>query len=353
MTEFYGTFSGLNLNDDSYAVGGSGAPFGGSLFMNPAPSNQPAGGRHQPGFLNRSRSNRMNPQFGMFNARKDQRQQNPLKFNLSENMNPSDLDIQLPLPFDSKINQRVDPQADCEVSKTSNAIVFSVQTFKCEKSRSILVYNVPKQLKTNDLVHLFSSYGDIEYLYSGRKDDLGVIIVSYFDVEDATNSLSRLSSAAFPVEAQFCVNVVPPNRSNHTLFGAPSSEVEDVLKDSDVYYDERRLLILNATSKSEVLTFCSRHGKLLSIQSHPGTSHHSPSLCFSVCLSIELCVCRGVGRGVHKHALMRRVFRTFVESQSNRDVERVADSDEQKVHFYLSVCSCAVHLCLRFSCCLV
>ena len=86
--------------------------------------------------------------------------------------------------------------------------------------------------------------------------------MSYFDVTDAERSVEKLSSAAFPVEVQFCVNVVPPLNMNPAAVCSGSSEIEDVMKQGDVYFDEHKLLIINARSANEVVQFCARYGKI-------------------------------------------------------------------------------------------
>lgn len=93
---------------------------------------------------------------------------------------------------------------------------FIVKTFAVESSRHLLLYSIPPSLTAEDLYNIMSAYGDIESMDCNRKDDIGVVLLSYFDLRDATTALERLSTQSMPVEAQYCTSRV--DQSSGELF---------------------------------------------------------------------------------------------------------------------------------------
>lgn len=176
--------------------------------------------------------------------------------------------IQLPLPSEQlRLNSNSKPyKSTLNLNLTADnpidaAVVFSVQTFKCTTSRTLLVYNVPLQLATEDLLSLFSSYGDVETIYCGRKSDLHLIVISYSVLSHAEKALETLSSNTFPVEVQYCVNVVLPKQNTYN-----GDEIEDIFnKKQNIYYNERKLLFLNS-NEVELKLNCGNIGRIISIK---------------------------------------------------------------------------------------
>ena len=125
---------------------------------------------------------------------------------------------------------------------------FIVKTFAVDCSRHLLLYSIPPSLTAEDLYNIMSAYGDIESMDCSRKDDIGVVLLSYFDLRDATTALKRLSAPSMPVEAQYCITRV--DQSSEQLF------------------DEHKLLVKPKTkgdrglSLNDVIALLGEHGDI-------------------------------------------------------------------------------------------
>ena len=125
---------------------------------------------------------------------------------------------------------------------------FIVKTFAVECSRHLLLYSIPPSLTAEDLYNIMSAYGDIESMDCNRKDDIGVVLLSYFDTRDATTALERLSAPSMPVEAQYCISRVDQT--------------------SGQLYDEHKLLVKpkmkndRGISLNDVIGLLGEHGEI-------------------------------------------------------------------------------------------
>eukprot|EP00924_Labyrinthula_sp_SR-Ha-C_P013786 augustus_masked-scaffold_5-processed-gene-13.13-mRNA-1 protein AED:0.03 eAED:0.66 QI:0/-1/0/1/-1/1/1/0/533 len=147
--------------------------------------------------------------------------------------------------FDSRYS--ISPGA----SSNEAGALFSVQTYKSRNpTRSVLLYNVPATLSLKDLFALFSTYGDVEAIYPARKDDLGVLLVVYYDILDASLAVEKISDPSFPVNVLFSTNLVPSKGGSMP---------------QQYHYEDNKLLFLNANNTKRVFDIASRYGRVFNV----------------------------------------------------------------------------------------